>query len=297
MINRHAIFCKHPLEPRSVEPDFECERRAAEGAGFEIALIDHDALDHRIDVDEALRSARFTEPGVAVYRGWMLRAEAYAALHAGLADRGVRLLTEPAAYTACHHAPGSYERLRDFMPPAVWVDAAKLDDPASISAALSRFGDGGVIIKDWVKSQAAGYWREACYIPCASDLPQARGVIARFRELQAESLVGGIIFKTYVPLLPVGQPAYETRAFFVAGRVVGCWPRSTVADRHSATPPPDLLQRVAASVPSPFVSADFAIDIHEKWWLLEVGDGQVSGLPEAAAAEPLFHELARLVAA
>ena len=38
----------------------------------------------------------------------------------------------------------------------------------------------------------------------------------------------------------------------------------------------------------------FGRDEEGRWWLLEVGDGQVSGLPAAEAAAPLFAALAPL---
>jgi hypothetical protein len=288
---RYAIFCADPLNPRSPEPDFDIEVAAAREAGFAPILLDHDALDHRVDAADALRKARIVEPGRAVYRGWMLRSEAYRALYDTLLARGVRLLTKPEAYDACHHAPGSYAALKEFVPKTVWVTEDKLDDGIAIKAALANFGTSAVIIKDWVKSQAAGYWSEACFIPNAADIGDASRVIERFRELQGDSLVGGIVFKAYVPLRPVGKLADEHRAFIVDGEIVGCWARTEAAGSH-AGPPHELLAQVASKAPSPFASADFGIDDAEHWWLLEVGDGQVSGLPSEGVAASLFQALA-----
>lgn len=282
----YAFFCSDPLNLRTPEPAFEAEAQVARDQGFEIKLIDHDELDHRRDPAAALGKFKLGE-GRGVYRGWMLRSDAYAALYGLLAERGVKLLTDPSAYERCHHAIGSYEALSAYSPAAKWVDKESLDDGAAVSTALSQFGSAPVIIKDWVKSQASGYWSEACFIPDASNSEQATRVIKRFRELQGDSLVGGLVIKSYVPLKPVGQPAFEYRAFIVDGVVVGSWPRSEAA-RILSEPPAALLQEIAARVPSPFASADFALDEHDKWWLLEVGDGQVSGLPDPSAAQPLF---------
>jgi len=52
------------------------------------------------------------------------------------------------------------------------------------------------------------------------------------------------------------------------------------------------MAQVAVKVPSPFASADFGVDQSGRWWLLEVGDGQVSGLPGPEAASPVFAALA-----
>lgn len=294
MSAQYAIFCSDPLNPQTAEPDFLVEVEAARQAGFTPILLDHDALDRRINPDAALRKTRITETGCAVYRGWMLRAEAYEALYDALIERGVELLTSPTAYATCHHAPGSYSALSRFMPKTAWITQEKLGDPDAIASVLAQFGNSAVIIKDWVKSQA-GYWSEACYIPDASDTRHANQVVSRFLELQDDSLVGGVVFKTYVPLVPQGRPADEYRAFIVGQRAVGCWPRSATA-AQLAPPPQDLIADIASSMPSVFASADLGIDDQGKWWLLEAGDGQVSGLPTEDVATPIFEALAKLAA-
>lgn len=293
MPHPYAIFCADPLNPRSVDPAFQGEMEAARVAGFTPIRLDHDELDHRLDVDAALRTARFDGEGKAIYRGWMLSGSAYTAIFSALGRRGVDLVTSPEAYLACHTTPGSYASMRDWMPRTEWVPAVSIDDAGAVAAVLSEFGSSPIILKDWVKSQAAGYWAEACFIPDPSDFPAASRVIGRFRELQGESFAGGLVFKSYIHLLPDGAPALEHRAFVVDGKIVGCWPRSEQAG-DIGSPPHTLLEEVAAKIPSPFASADFGRDLDGRWWLLEVGDGQVSGLPGEEAAHPMFAALAAL---
>jgi len=288
-----VIFCVDPLDPLSVEPDFADEIEPASVAGFAVVKLNHDALDRHVDAASALKKSRFNDAGKAVYRGWMLSVEAYGALFDALDKRGVSLLTSPQQYACCHHAPQSYDLLAEWMPRTAWLTIDELDDSARRREVLAQFGSSALIVKDWVKSQASGYWREACYIGYASNEDEADRVVARFRELQGESLVGGIVFKKYVPLLPLGDPAHEYRAFIVDGCVVGCWPRSQAAQKLGG-PPPDLLDRIAQNLPSPFASADFGQDVEGRWWLLEVGDGQVSGLPSPEAAPAIFTALAKL---
>ncbi len=283
----------NPLDPLSVDPDFVDEVEAARSAGFTPAKLDHDKLDRRIDPEAALRKTRLDGDGAAVYRGWMLTVEAYKALFDALLARNVVLLTSPEQYAACHHGPASYHALSRWMPRTVWLLENELDNIARRREVVAQFGTAGLVIKDWVKSQAAGYWNEACYISNASDADEVDRVLARFRELQAESLVGGIVFKEHVSLLPIHEPAHEYRAFVVDGRVVGCWPRSATA-HELGSPPPELLDDVAANIPSPFASADFGLDSEGRWWLLEVGDGQVSGLPSPDAGPAIFEALSRI---
>ena len=287
----YAIFCADPLSPRQVDPAFVSEAEAAANAGLRCLTLDHDHLDKRIEPVAALRNMRLNEPGLAVYRGWMMRAEAYEALYQALIERQIRMITSPSAYTACHHAPASYPKLKKWMAVTSWVPFQSIFDTHAVREALAIHGRSAVIVKDWVKSQASGYWNEACYIADASNSEQSNRVVARFIDLQGEHLVGGLAFKRYLPLLPVGAPAFEYRAFIVNGQVVGCWPRFQ-ASLQPLPPPRELLMEIAANVPSPFASADLGIDISGKWWLLEVGDGQVSALPASDAAVPVMKTLA-----
>lgn len=287
----YAAFCSNPLNPKKVEPDYELEAASARDAGFEVIVINHDELDHTIAPHVALKQARISGAGSFIYRGWMLRNEAYAQLHQALQERGIQPLVSPKQYQECHHAPYSAESLKKFSPKTKFVPLNDLENKSKIYDTLSAFKPGGVVIKDWVKSQASGYWHEACYIPDTQDKFNAEKIINRFRELQADDLTGGIVFKQYIPLQPVGSPAFEYRAFVVNEKIIGCWPRSSEANRIG-TPPRELLEQIAACIESPFASMDLSVDENGKWWLLEIGDGQVSGLPIPEAAPVLFNALA-----
>jgi hypothetical protein len=282
------IFCADPMNERQVDPAYRAEKASAAAQGFLTTQLDHDYLDHRIDAVEAVRRSKPGAASVGLYRGWMMRSEAYTALHEALLARGVRLLTNPTQYEACHHAPGSYSAISQWMPDTVFVPRDQLDTPGSLEEALAHFKGGPIIIKDWVKSQA-GYWDTACFIPISSDIEQAKHVVATFRDLQGDSLVGGVVFKAYKKLVVSGTHPLEFRAIIFDGRSIGCWPRSATSE--VVGPPQALIDDIAKAIPSPFASADFGVDETGRWWLLEVGDGQVSELPSDAAVEALYEAL------
>jgi hypothetical protein len=295
MSNLYALFPSDPLSPRNPDPAFAPEADVARALGFQISLLDHDELDRRIDPTAALRRAVFEEEGIAVYRGWMLSAPAYEALHAALASRDVDMITAPSQYASCHHAPGSHAALSQWSPEAVFVPKEDIGNPRDLLERLLPFGGAPVVLKDWVKSLASGYWKEACLIPDTSSADEVARVVSRFLELQGETLTGGLVFKRLLQLATHDGAALEYRAFAVDGRIVGRWPRSKEA-ADLPTPPDDLLEAVAALTPSPFASLDFGLDDDGRWWLLEAGDGQVSGLPHEDSAEPVFSALRDLAA-
>lgn len=290
MMELIVVFCADPFDPRKPDPAFQREAEAALRLGIPRLVIDHDVLDRSHDAGAATKRIQIGEPVNAVYRGWMLRAEDYRALYDALGAKNVRLVNAPAEYSACHHIPESYPHVTKWMARTVWIEAASANDDTELAKALAPFGSNAVVLKDWVKSQASGYWEEACFIPEASDTTGARRIVNRFVELQGESLTGGLVFRAYVPLAKEA----EWRAFVVDGDILGCWPRSKVPNQ---APPDDLVSSVARALPSRFATADFARKEDGGWLLLETGDGQVSELPEIADADAFLSSLRQKLAA
>lgn len=285
------LYCSNPLAPAEPEPDFATEAEVARRLGLPISLIDHDALERDGDLCRCLRRLGTVEPGPALYRGWMLRAEAYDRLYRALAARGLNLVTTPEHYVLAHHWPEAYPYLAEWTAGTRWIAAEALNEAATI-ALLAGFSGRPVVIKDWVKSQAAGYWESACFIPDASDTPAALVVVKRFLDLQGGSLTGGLVVRDFMALSKIGGQTEEWRALVVDGVACSCDPRFA---SPREPPPADLIARVARALPSRFFSADFARRADGGWSLIEVGDGQVSGLPSSADVTRLYAALSNAV--
>ncbi len=168
-------------------------------------------------------------------------------------------------------------------------------DFAPLRAALETFGAAPVVIKDWVKSQKHR-WHEACFIPRADDLAQAERVVRRFLELQGEFLVGGVVLREFLDLKSVGTHPQsglpltaEWRVFVLEGRPFFVAPYWDGADYHDLQPDLDFIRERAKTIPSCFFSLDVAQTKGGEWIVIEVGDGQVSGLPSTDLA-PAFYE-------
>jgi hypothetical protein len=286
------VLCSDPLNATSPDQAFAAEALAAEQLAFRRLLIDHDALDVQLNLERALRRVKTQEPGKALYRGWMMRAEAYGALYQALDSRGIQLINRPEQYAACHHTPEAYPSIARWAAQTTWVRNEELEDRQVIMSALTPFGSSAIVIKDWVKSQAQGYWDEACFVPDASDRQTVDKIIARFREITG-TLTGGIVFRKFYALSKINGETEEWRAFILDGRVLGSWPRF----KGEADPPPiDLLNKIALAVPSRFVSADLARMAEGGWLLVEVGDGQVSSFPSSLSLPEVFRALGHTLA-
>ena len=269
-----------PLSERDVEPDFADEHAAAQAAGFSIGLLDMDAL---IEGDTRAACRKLGgRSGPALLRGWMLRPTDYARLDTALHTRDIALITAPAHYEACHHLPGWYDRLAGGTPRSVWVPGS----PPPLSAcleALSALGSEAAIVKDYVKSHKHA-WAEACFIPDTSDLDHAGRVIAAFLAYQGDGLSGGVVLRAFEALRPAGPHpesgmprSVEARIFVLDGRPLvslAYWPGVALGEG----PPDAALAPVLAAIDSPLYTVDFAQKTDGTWMVMEVGDGQVSGL-------------------
>lgn len=289
------IFPAEPFQPKHVDPDYARECDAARAAGFETAFLDFEALLDG-DTDRAVRRVPESANTSALYRGWMLRPETYSLLFGSLAERGVRLITDPDAYRRTHFLPGWYETMCAVTPSSVWTTQAH-PSRSELETLLEGFGDRPIIIKDFVKSRKHE-WNEAFYIPSAADTGHALQVTQTFVQRQGEDLAGGLVYREYIPLATVGvHPrsgiplSREYRAFIGSGKLLlstDYWDEgSYVGD----VPPIEGFLPLVAGL-SPFLSMDVALAADGRWIVVEVGDGQVSGLAEKADAGQFFVALA-----
>lgn len=265
------LFPEHPLERGQPDPDFEAERNAAEECGFRTGLTE-----------------RKNAPGRALYRGWMLKPAEYLELFQRLDAGGVRLINTPEEYRHCHHLPSTLPVLGDWTPTTVVVPADRLRERPY---PLDVFGDRPLVLKDYVKS-CKHYWHEACFVPRASDRTAVEAVVDRFLELRGSDLEGGLVFREYIELESIGRHSrsgmplsLEYRLFYFKGELLATaahWDEGIYPDLEV---PLHLFVDLAGSVRSNFFTMDVARDRLGKWWVVELGDGQVAGLGPIAPAD------------
>ena len=297
------LFPADSLQKSQVETDYQSEWKAAQTAGFSTQIFDFDALLRGEGAREVLRFLpRDGEGQTLVLRSWMLQVEDYARLETMLSQRGLSLLTSAQNYELAHHFPNSYSLLKDFTPRSKVVAREQFEhigalDFAPIAAALLTFGDAPLIVKDFVKSQKH-HWHEACFIPRASDLKSAEKVVRRFLELQGERLVGGVVLREFLPLKSVGTHpksglplTAEWRVFVFQGEPFLVAPYWESGGYGALQPDLFFVREVVGEIPCPFFSMDIAQTTGGAWTVIEIGDGQVSGLPSLQLAPAFFGAL------
>ncbi|MEV4463674.1 ATP-grasp domain-containing protein [Micromonospora echinofusca] len=258
-----------PLRPRHPDAHFAPEAHAAREARVEVAVVDHDALARGDDVPRAV--SRVTGQGVAVYRGWMLRSERYAAFADALARRGVALRTTGEQYRRAHELPGWYPGLAGLTPRSAWTVGTRRAD---FDRARHALGGGAAVLRDFTKSMKH-HWHEAAFIPDLDDGEAAWRVASRFVELRGDDLVGGLVLRRFERFTGA-----EVRTWWVDGVcvLVGAHP-----DSPYDTPPEAfdaaLVSGSVAALGLPFVTVDLALRADGGWRIVELGDGQVSDRP------------------
>jgi hypothetical protein len=274
----HILFPDDPLDPAKVDPDFADQADAATDAGLPWSLLSFEALALENAPGRAVRRVP-QDVGPCLYRGWMLKPAAYAALSAALARKGAALVVAPDAYEYAHHLPGWYPDFQGVTAQTLWTASA---DPGAAREALRGLPDGPAVVKDYVKS-AKHRWKEACFIPDVRDEDAAMTVICAFLAEQDGDLNGGVVLRAFRPYPSRGVEARtgmplidERRTFLWRGE-----PLAILGDEPALFQAPALRDAVAR-LRSPFVSLDLARLADGRWEVVEVGDGQVSGLRDTA---------------
>lgn len=153
----------------------------------------------------------------------------------------------------------------------------------SIIKLLEEF-NGAVTIKDFVKSRKYE-WDEAFYIPDVSDTKNALRVIHNFISRQGSELIGGLVIRDFIELKNIGKhpkshtPIFEEyRVFYIGNKplvVIDYWNNRKI---NLSTEDKKVIMDAPKEVKAKFYTIDFARKSNGKLVIMEMGDGQVSGI-------------------
>jgi hypothetical protein len=279
---------------------YQAEADTARSAGMDVRLMDFEALVSG-NMERSLRTIQKSSSiAPAVYRGWMMTPDQYAAFYNGLSALGVCLINQPQEYKYCHYLPEWLPELSK-LTPETSILRMKADEPLTreqVAQSLSPFGTDAVIVKDFVKSEKH-HWSEACYIPDASDTDQALGVAQRFLQLRGNELQGGLVFRKFMAFRSIGTHpksrmplTEEFRVFVLNGKVMIIMNYWDEVEYAGVLPDFQMLIPTMADIPSRFFTVDVACLENGDWMIVELGDGQVAGLPDNSDLKQFYEALA-----
>lgn len=254
---------------KKVDEDYRREYdEAVKFPEFQIVLYNYD--DFAAGEKLRLYPAETTgEGGLCIYRGWMLKPEAYERLFEGMKERNLTLINTPQEYENCHEFPLSYPAIADYTPAIRVFPDGETIDWGEAKRSFSRF-----MIKDYVKSvKGTGF---PVFFDGSFEDKQLDEYVETFKALRGNLYVKGIVLKEYVELSRRAGVTNEYRAFYLNGELLTLSPNSNQKEDRPVVP-----MELVTAIPvltSHFYTVDFAELQDGSWTVIETGDGQVSGL-------------------
>lgn len=297
-MDHYILFCESPFQANKVDEDFEEQFTAAKENGFETLLFNFEVLTKENELTKATKRIKPSDERVKViYRGWMLTPKQYALLYNDLRSKNYQLINDPTAYQNCHYLPDSLKFIGGKTPKTVFE---KFEHEDSIDKLLEKskvFGRKPVILKDYVKSEKHD-WETACFVADAANTDKLRQTIVNLLELRGKYLNEGIVIREFVALNDLtvhsksGMPLTEEyRLFFCNQKLVGIYDYWEEGEYELSRPDTTAFEEIAKKVESDFFSMDIARQKNGTFIIIELGDGQVAGLPDKADSREFFKQL------
>ncbi len=274
------LFPNNFLSPKAVDEAFEWEYRIAKSNNFPVFLYNQEGLS---DEDTKLITVQIPDDvDELVMRSWMLTENEYQRIEDALEAQGKVLRTTTGSYLSAHQFPSWYGHVKDVTFPSVIIPINELTD-ASITHAIEELGDEGhnqnekYFVKDYVKSRKGDF--DASIAENNEDLYE---VVHNFVQRQEDdgSLSGGVIIRKFIEL---DKNIGEQRLWFVKGKLVlqSVHPDSTGFLLYAEQDVEDFassMEEIANTISNDFITIDVAKAVSGQWYVVEIGDGQVSGL-------------------
>jgi len=184
-------------------------------------------------------------PQKTLFRGWMKTEDEYTKMYGNLSSNGFMLINTPEQYCNTHYIHKWYSALYNTTFKTWFFDSEEY--------ALSFIEKSGkmYVVKDAVK-----------FGGIAATVDELKSVFASMKKYRGE-IEGCISLREYHEL-----DQYSEKRFFVFnGKVFS-----------NGDPIPYLVHDIVGLVDSNFYSVDVITDVYGKEWIVEIGDGQVSGL-------------------
>lgn len=281
------LFCSDFFDKTNPDGDYAEEYIYLKKLGIRTYLF---CLESFLESNK-LKIAPTNKPVTVIYRGWMITYEQYDALYSIMLGKGFTLINTPEQYQQCHYLPSWYSLLVKSTANSMWTESVPSE--SDVIQLLKSFDHKPLIVKDYVKSRKHE-WEEACFIPNAADTGRALKVVNTFLTRQDDDLIGGIVLREYLPLKMLGNHekshmpiAKEIRIFCIQHRpfaYIQYWS----GDECPAISELQELISICHNLNSSFYTIDLAQQENGEWIIIEVGDGQVSGLQDYSVA--LFYD-------
>lgn len=294
----YILFCESPFEVNKVDEDFAEQYIAAKESGFATLIFNFEDLTSAERVASSTKRIKPADKlSMVIYRGWMLTPKHYSMLYNDLLSKNYKLINTAEEYQNCHYLPDSLKFIENRTPQTVFE---KFDNENSLDQLIEKskvFGQKPVILKDYVKSEKHD-WDTACFVENASNIDQLKQTIANLLKLRDKYLNEGIVVREFVELNDLtihsksGMPLTEEyRLFFCNKKLIDIYDYWEEGTYDLNKPDPTEFEAIAMLIDSNFFSMDIARQKDGTFIIIELGDGQVAGLPDKANRAEFYTKL------
>jgi ATP-grasp domain, R2K clade family 2 len=292
------LFCESSIDSNKVDEDFEDQFIAAKENGFDILLFNFEYLTSNEKYSLATKRIKPNDKLVhAIYRGWMLTPTQYLILYNDLLSKNYKLINNAVEYQNCHYLPDSLKFIESKTPKTIFE---KFDNENSIYKLIEKskvFGQKSIILKDYVKSEKHD-WETACFVKDASNIDKLKNTINNLIQLRDKYLNEGIVIREFIELNDLaihsksGMPLTEEyRLFFCNKKLVGIYDYWEEGEYSFSKPDTTEFEEIAKQIESNFFTMDIARQKNGALIIIELGDGQVAGLPDKTDRNEFYKQL------
>ena len=234
---------------------------------FDVKMFNYNLwIDEKIiDIDDDIKSNK------VIYRGFMMKPIEYENFYNDLSTHSINLITKPSEYSKMHIFHNVYDLIKDDTAKSLFFS---LDERVNINEIRNHFGK--FIIKDFVKSVKNDTFPK-CFSSSISQDDLDR-YITEFKKYRGKLLTDGICIKEFLNFKYYVDRINEFRVFYMDGNILSI-SRNSLQVNYSNEPPIELINKYR-NLPSNYYTIDFVELEDGNFKIMEVGDGQVSGLSD-----------------
>ena len=284
------LFCEDTLNSNNVDTAFIEEYEAAKNNDFYVLLYNFEK--------KLLRKKKANnETEIIIYRGWMINPTEYKILYDDLLAKNYRLINNPIEYQNCHYLPDSLKFIEKYTPKTIFQKIENKNDVDILVEKTKIFNGNSVIVKDYIKSEKH-YWDTACFVANSNDKIKLTMIINNLIELRGDYLNEGIVVREYIELNNLtkhsksGMPlSEEYRLFFYKNELLCIFNYWDEGDYNIEKPNTKHFEEIAKGIKSNFFTMDIAKDKNGNFIIIELGDGQMAGIPEKEDKDLFYRKL------
>lgn len=282
-----------------VDTDYNFEKQIVDKLDIEYILFNYDEFSIMQKPLKLNKEVNNKHAVKAIYRGWMLSANEYSLIYNTLRNNyNIELINNPKEYINTHYFMNSYNLIEGYTAKSIKLDNINKENTKEIDwntlkDYFKNLDIKNFIIKDEIKSVKGFDFTD--YLSVEMSNEELSNYIEKFINLRGDFYSGSIILKEYLDLFKSNNKTIEFRAFYLNKELIHIYNNSYSYDEITVDEELNSeLIELANKIPrlnSNFYTVDFALLKDGTYIIIEIGDGQVSGINNSDNAKEILRKI------